>query len=108
MSECIHLLDPAVCADCRSIPGYDQAIEVTECRSCGDPIVWTITHNGKRMPVDADPSSDGNVRLDDDPVGDKTLSTVLSGRLLRDARERDVPLHTSHFATCLQAQEWRK
>lgn len=46
-----------------------------ECRSCGEPIIWTVTARGKKMPVD--------VPVDDEPT-------------------------TSHFATCKDADQWRK
>lgn len=48
----------------------------SECRSCGEPILWCVTAKGKKMPVDV-------------PV---------------DAQEPT----TSHFATCKDAEEWRK
>ncbi len=30
----------------------------SECRSCGEPIIWCITAKGKKMPVDV-PEDDG-------------------------------------------------
>lgn len=47
----------------------------SECRSCGEPIIWCVTESGKRMPVD--------VPTDDEPT-------------------------TSHYATCPDADRWRK
>lgn len=47
----------------------------TECRSCGEPIIWCITSKGKKMPV--------------------------------DEPENDEPT-TSHFATCKDADHWRR
>ena len=47
----------------------------SECRSCGEPIIWCITAKGKKMPV--------------------------------DVPEDDAPT-TSHFATCADADKWRK
>ncbi len=47
----------------------------SECRSCGEPIIWCITASGKKMPV--------------------------------DEPEDDAPT-TSHFATCPEADTWRK
>lgn len=47
----------------------------SDCRSCGESIIWCITAKGKKMPVD--------VPEDDSPT-------------------------TSHFATCRDADQWRK
>ena len=47
----------------------------SECRSCGEPIIWCLTAKGKKMPV--------------------------------DVPEDDAPT-TSHFATCKDADKWRK
>ena len=59
----------------------DRRITVTPdnqstCRSCGEVIIWCITKNGKKMPV--------------------------------DPPEADEETTTSHFATCKDADQWRK
>ena len=59
--------------------GYTFTVEEdnqSECRSCGEPIIWCITAIGKKMPV--------------------------------DVPEDDAPTTTSHFATCKDADKWRK
>jgi hypothetical protein len=70
------------------------------CRSCGAPIVWARTDSGKRMPVDADPSEDG------------TLVLEQAGAVLRAHVVGTVPgegsRHRAHFATCPDAESWRK
>lgn len=48
----------------------------SDCRSCGERILWCITERGKRMPVDPP-----------DPPDEPTVS---------------------HFATCQDADMWRK
>jgi glutamate/tyrosine decarboxylase-like PLP-dependent enzyme len=55
------------------------------CQSCGLPIVWFRTKTGKRMPVDAK----------------TTQPTDREDQL-------DLKRHTSHFATCPQADAWRR
>jgi hypothetical protein len=35
----------------------------SECRSCGEPIVWCITKNGKKMPVDIEDEGDWTMPL---------------------------------------------
>jgi hypothetical protein len=53
------------------------------CRSCGAPIRWLLTPLNKYMPTDA-----ANVG--------------------HEETHFDHKRHTSHFATCLQADMWRK
>lgn len=62
----------------------------SECRSCRATIYWIETPNGKRMPVDCD--VDGGSEPWKGVPGDG---------------ERDGH-GVSHFATCEQADEWRK
>lgn len=54
------------------------------CKSCGQPVVWFRTKNGKRMPVDAR----------------TTRPTDAEHQL-------DLKRHISHFSTCPQANDWR-
>ena len=77
---------------------------VEKCRSCGSGIIWAITQTGKRIPVDADPTPDGSVRLVDED------GTVYA-RVRNKNHAKDptgTTLRTSHFATCPHAADWRK
>lgn len=73
------------------------------CAGCGAEIIWCVTQNGKRQPVDAEPNPKGNLELRDvlnrfDPV-----SVVID--LWSDPNcERFMP----HHATCPNADEFRK
>ena len=73
-------------------------MKTDKCRSCGAPIIWTVTSKGKRMPVDAKPVEGGNVRLDQDLLGNTVASIVPDGTGDR----------VSHFATCPEAARWRR
>jgi hypothetical protein len=53
------------------------------------------------MPIDAEPRPDGNVVLEEDGT-----ARVL-GREARQALGAFARLHTSHFATCPHAGQWR-
>ena len=57
---------------------------MSKCRSCGEEIVWLKTDSGKNIPVDADTVAD------------------------KDAEIFDSKQMTSHFATCPDANKWRK
>lgn len=76
------------------------------CRSCGRPIVWGETEAGKKIPMDPEPSIDGNLT--------RTASTV-DGRIhylikyYKRARETPgVTTYKSHFATCPDAKNFRR
>jgi hypothetical protein len=70
---------------------------VPSCKSCGREIVWALTVNGRRAPIDADSASNGNVRLEDG------LATTLGPDAAAAARELGEQLHLNHFVTCPQA-----
>lgn len=82
-------------------------MNVKACRSCKRAIIWTRTHKGKRMPVDADPREDGNIVLREDPTG--RVIAEYPGKehatLFNDDRR---PRYVSHFATCPERNDWRK
>jgi len=52
------------------------------------------------MPVDAEPSADGNVELVEDAG---TMRATVHGQATLDAG----PLHLSHYVTCPDADSWR-
>lgn len=71
------------------------------CRSCDAAIIWARTAGGRAMPVDAEPSVDGNLIL----VGDVAEHVSADQQsALFDGGDR----YTSHFSTCPQAKSWRK
>jgi hypothetical protein len=87
-----------------------EGFVVERCRTqtCNAPIVWARTAGGKLMPVDAEPSADGNVRLWDQQgfVWARVVSADDAERMRRDPLA--VPLRTSHFVTCSRPADWRK
>jgi hypothetical protein len=74
-------------------------LKLTECRSCGEPIFWTETVNGKRMPMDAEPDPLGKFVLEDE--GGETPTAVYSPFESGDR-------YASHFASCPDALRWRE
>ncbi len=60
-----------------------MAPETKPCRACGKPLVFLRTHKNTSMPVDA-------------------------GTVSATADVFDPKVHTSHFATCPQADKFRK
>jgi hypothetical protein len=78
----------------------------TRCRSCQAPVRWAITaSNGKRMPLDPAPVTDGNVWIDHIEAGTPVVNVGLS----HDDVPRNIPLtYVSHFVTCPDRDSWRK
>lgn len=71
----------------------DSPFEEARCRSCGARIVWVVTDEGKRTPVDAVPQR----RFV--PTGSRVDGTP---------RMRIRPTYVSHFALCPDAGAWRR
>jgi hypothetical protein len=71
---------------------------MARCRSCEAEVIWADTKHGKKMPLDAKPTSKGNL--------------VFVGGVARTVTDEDRRLHretyTSHFSTCADAGDWRK
>ena len=63
---------------------------VQHCRSCDAPIIWALTERGRRIPLDAVPTT-GAILVPGTPP------TAKFG-----------PVYVSHFATCPNADQHRK
>lgn len=86
--------------------------EPERCRSCRAPVVWaTSAASGKpkRIPLDPDPNPRrGNIVLEPDLLGQGPVAHVLTSAAAAEASVRGETLYLSHFATCPDAEEWRK
>lgn len=83
------------------------------CSSCGAEIVWAVHQgSGKRMPVDAAPAENGNVRLMRrfTPEGKyvETVATVHGPDARAALRAQGVALHLNHFVTCPDREQHRR
>lgn len=77
---------------------------MSACRSCGKPVVWAkVQVTGSPIPLDPDPAPNGNIRLHTKPECE-----VLSQAQIKQAKQDGVALYVSHFATCPEANRWRK
>jgi hypothetical protein len=82
---------------------------IGECRdaTCQAPIIWAVTAGrGKRMPVDANPTPDGNVMLTLADGSDTPVATVIDPAA-PPLGGWPGTLHHSHFETCPAADRWR-
>lgn len=62
----------------------EREIRISECRSCKADIVWLKTQSGKNIPVNVEDIVDNGAEI------------------------FDPDTMTSHFATCPDADKWRK
>lgn len=104
--------------------------EVTECGSCAALIRWVRYPSGKKAPLDAKPTSRGNVLVDgsywpdgvprarvltqeelDQARGEVQLSLLESNVTtlgLPHAAQLEGHLFVPHFATCPHADRWKR
>ncbi len=91
----------------------DREAHKTKCRSCCAPIFWTVNANGKRNPVDVEPTIDGSLFLfvRRDVLGrDYLFAThaAAASEVSEKAMARGQPRYISHFATCPDATKHRR
>lgn len=80
------------------------ADQLDECGTCKATFVWATHQTTLRpMPVDVEPSADGNLALAVAGAGTLTCR-VVKPELAYGRRD----LHKSHFATCPDAPKWRR
>lgn len=82
------------------------------CRSCGAPIVWRETVNGKFIPCDPEEIDIVTVKEGSKITGINALGESVSGIRIGEYHGELVTgmakVQISHFATCPNAKEWRK
>lgn len=92
-------------------------MKLSRCRTCDAPIVWTITSNGKRMPVDAEPVvASRGFRLDEELLDETQMGfnadDLKPGKdLVATFTAAPAPgekVYLSHFATCPDSDEHRR
>ena len=83
---------------------------VSPCSKCEAPMIWCVSTNGKKMPLDADPDEDGTFLLVESPDNGDLLA-VFHKRALEYMSQRELEealRYTSHFATCPDADRFRR
>lgn len=71
---------------------------MAKCRSCEALVIWAQMPSGKMAPFDEEPDPKGQWVI----IGGKARREELEDRALMR------PMHTSHFATCPDAQQHRR
>ena len=75
-------------------------MERGRCKSCRREILWVVMMGGSRMPLDPEPTPDGNVYQDTD------LRWRVAGNAAAAAKHD--PTYQTHFRTCPQAAQHRQ
>jgi len=79
-------------------------VRISECKGCGAAIVWCRTGRGKKMPLDAEPSSAGNFVIEHEESNDP-----LTRRLSNDAAATYTgPKYVAHWGTCPNRDDFRQ
>lgn len=79
-----------------------------KCNSCRAPIIWCETaRKRERMPVDAEPVSNGNLALEQRWDG-KQREFYLAAVPYEPLVHVGQPRYRSHFSSCPDAAAWRK
>lgn len=72
---------------------------MSTCRSCGTEVLWLTNQNtGRRAPIDAAPSPEGNIVVDEE----RGVYRIVPRESWALFPER----HLNHFVTCPQAKKW--
>lgn len=83
---------------------------MSRCRSCGAEIRWAHTTSGHAMPLDAEPVADGTVAFTGRDVRNDRGTALPEVRVDvgQPLFDDGTPRYVAHFATCPNADEWRK
>lgn len=76
---------------------------VQHCTHCGARILWAITINGKRMPINVATAEHGNVSLTRDSGG--LYAHVLGAAEATRQRTAGRRLYLAHAATCTRPRQ---
>lgn len=84
-------------------------MKFTTCKSCKAAIAFVRLPSGRRLPINPDPTDNGNVHITGSRNEDEPAARVIStqtGTLFDNAPTTTA--YTSHFATCPQASQHRR
>lgn len=77
-----------------------KPLHIRHCQSCGASIFWALSAGDRRTPVDAIPDRAGNLEIG----WGETPPRASAAGLFTRPEARYMP----HFATCPDADSWRK
>lgn len=81
--------------------------QLTRCRGCRRTVFFATTQGDKKIPIDEKPANDGNLLVATSGTQLPTATVMRSGQAA-GMREQGVPTYKAHFATCPNADDFRK
>lgn len=86
---------------------------MSRCRSCEAEIIWCVTDNDKRIPVDAHPAAGGNIRLHPGAgripaPGQPPIARVVGTTIDLTDDTDDGTRYYPHHATCPEGPQWKR
>ncbi|APE09727.1 hypothetical protein BO226_11340 [Rhodococcus sp. 2G] len=85
------------------------ATDITKCRTCRAEIVWASTTKGNAIPLEPEPSPNGNLNVYPVPADPRgRIAIVVTNSRRAALAAAGIPLYVSHFLSCPDAAEWRK
>jgi hypothetical protein len=79
-------------------------MRTSACKGCGEAIIWCRTGRGKKMPLDAEPSSAGDFVIEFEDTNDP-----LTRKLPNDAAATYTgDKYVAHWVTCPNRDDFRK
>lgn len=97
---CIHDLDARWCATC--LHGPAKPVTPTSTCDCGAEMIWCVTENGAKIPIDVEPVPDGKLIKLRVENGDRIVHHIRKGEAVYQ------PRYNAHFATCPNADQHRR
>ena len=91
-------------SETRTIPKTGP-LAAKRCSSCAQPILWTLTEAGKKMPVDLHPSADGTIAIE---RADAVDGPFWESFVVPELERAGKVLRKSHYASCPDAATWRR
>ncbi len=79
------------------------SVLIGTCRSCQAPIIWAWTGQGRRIPLDSEPVTNGRFVLN--ATGGGEPIAIYVGKA---ATPPGTDRYDSHFATCPNAEQHRR
>ncbi|AOE43995.1 hypothetical protein SEA_DELIAN_55 [Gordonia phage Delian] len=88
------------------VPGHNQ---LKRCRGCSALIFFAVTRDGRSIPVDHKPRPDGNLAIAPLQDGEKApRATVIRPGQAAGMRAAGVPVFSPHWASCPEADSFRR
>jgi hypothetical protein len=81
---------------------------IVRCRGCGDHIFFARTINDRVIPIDAQPTRNGNLSVAAAGAHQAPIATVITSGQRAGMQAAGMPVYSSHFQACPKSEEYRR